>query len=155
MKKDEEVDQQIDVFNIIIQKRPNTVVHLKIEGAMEGRRSHMEVRSRSVENLPYCLSGLLLTRKLLKQYRSTWYCRGKPGMVGRRSTRKRTEARSIVLSFFRKSKSKMPHHIRRGKGEAGSSASQGGSAKPLCARIYCLERDLSALLLKALAVGRR
>ena len=34
-----------DVFNII-QKRPNTVVHLKVDEAMEGRRSHMEVRGR-------------------------------------------------------------------------------------------------------------
>ena len=35
-----------DVFNIIIQKRPNTVVHLKVDEAMEGRRSHKEMRSR-------------------------------------------------------------------------------------------------------------
>ena len=34
-----------DVFNII-QKRPNTVVHLKVDAAMEGRRSHKEMRSR-------------------------------------------------------------------------------------------------------------
>ena len=33
-----------DVFNII-QKRPNTVVHLKVDEAMEGRRSHKEIRS--------------------------------------------------------------------------------------------------------------
>ena len=33
------------VFNII-QKRPNTVVHLKVDETMEGRRSHMELRSR-------------------------------------------------------------------------------------------------------------
>ena len=32
---------------IIIQKRPNnTVVHLKVDEAMEGRRSHKEMRSR-------------------------------------------------------------------------------------------------------------
>ena len=35
-----------DVFNIIIQKIPNTVVHLKVDVAMEGRRSHKEMRSR-------------------------------------------------------------------------------------------------------------
>ena len=36
-----------DVFNIIIQKRPNTVfVRLKIDETMEGRRSHKEVRRR-------------------------------------------------------------------------------------------------------------
>ena len=34
-----------DVFNII-QKRPNTVVHLNVDGTMEGRRSHKEMRSR-------------------------------------------------------------------------------------------------------------
>ena len=34
-----------DVFNII-QKIPNTVVHLKVDEAMEGRRSHKEMRSR-------------------------------------------------------------------------------------------------------------
>ena len=34
-----------DVFNII-QKRPNTVVHLKVDEAMEGRMSHKEMRSR-------------------------------------------------------------------------------------------------------------
>ena len=34
-----------DVFNII-QKRPNTVVHLKVDEAVEGRRSHKEMRSR-------------------------------------------------------------------------------------------------------------
>ena len=34
-----------DVFNII-QKRPNTVVHLKTDAAMESRRSYKEVRSR-------------------------------------------------------------------------------------------------------------
>ena len=34
-----------DVFNII-QKRPNTVVHLKVDEAMEGRRSPMGARSR-------------------------------------------------------------------------------------------------------------
>ena len=35
-----------DVFNIIIQKRPNnTVDHLKVDDAMEGRRSHKEMRS--------------------------------------------------------------------------------------------------------------
>ena len=34
-----------DVFNVI-QKRPNTVVHLKIDAAMESRRSYKEVRSR-------------------------------------------------------------------------------------------------------------
>ena len=36
-----------DVFNII-QERPNTtttVVHLKVDEAMEGRRSHKEMRS--------------------------------------------------------------------------------------------------------------
>ena len=55
-----------DVFNII-QKRPNTVVHLKIDAAVESRRSYMGVRSREVENLPfYCLSGLLRTRRPLK-----------------------------------------------------------------------------------------
>ena len=48
LKKGEEGDQQIDVFSIIIQKRPNTAVHLKIDEAMEGRRSHKEVRSRYV-----------------------------------------------------------------------------------------------------------
>ena len=58
-----------DVFNII-QKRPNTVVHLKVDEAMEGHRSHMEVRSRQTVNLPYYLSGLVLTRKLLKLCRS-------------------------------------------------------------------------------------
>ena len=31
-----------DVFNII-QKRPNNVVHLKVDEAVEGRRSHKEV----------------------------------------------------------------------------------------------------------------
>ena len=35
----------VDVFNII-QKRPNTFVHLKVEEAMEGRRSYKEMRSR-------------------------------------------------------------------------------------------------------------
>ena len=35
----------VDVFNII-QKRPNTVVHLKVDEAMEGRRSHKEMRSK-------------------------------------------------------------------------------------------------------------
>ena len=30
----------------------------------------MEVRSRKAENLPYYLSGLVLTRRLLKLYRS-------------------------------------------------------------------------------------
>ena len=50
----------------IIQKRPNTVVHLKIDEAMESRRSYKEVRRRWVENLPYCLSGLLLARRVLK-----------------------------------------------------------------------------------------
>ena len=60
-----------DVFNIIMQKRPNTVVvHLKIDEAMESRRSYSEVASGLVENLPYCLyckSGLsiLLARRLL------------------------------------------------------------------------------------------
>ena len=34
-----------DVFNVI-QKRPNTVVHLKVDEAMEGRRSQKEMRSR-------------------------------------------------------------------------------------------------------------
>ena len=34
-----------DVFNVI-QKRPNTVVHLKVDEAMEGRRSHKEMRCR-------------------------------------------------------------------------------------------------------------
>ena len=35
-----------DVFNII-QKRPNTVVHLEVDEAiMEGRRSHKEMRGR-------------------------------------------------------------------------------------------------------------
>ena len=34
-----------DVFNII-QKRPNIVVHLKVDEAMEGRTSHKEMRSR-------------------------------------------------------------------------------------------------------------
>ena len=34
-----------DVFNII-QKRPNIVVHLKVDEAMEDRRSHKEMRSR-------------------------------------------------------------------------------------------------------------
>ena len=34
-----------DVFNII-QKRPNTVVHLKVDEALEGRRSHKEMKSR-------------------------------------------------------------------------------------------------------------
>ena len=34
-----------DVFNII-QKRSNTVVHLKVDEAIEGRRSHKEMRSR-------------------------------------------------------------------------------------------------------------
>ena len=58
-----------DVFNII-QKRPNTVVHVKVDEVMEGRRSHKEMRSRLAENLPYYLSGLLRTRKLLKPYRS-------------------------------------------------------------------------------------
>ena len=32
--------------NIIIQKIPNTVVHLKVNEAMEDRRSHKEMRSR-------------------------------------------------------------------------------------------------------------
>ena len=50
-KKAEEGDQQlliylVDVFNIIIYKRPNIVVHLKVDEAMEGCRSHKEVRSR-------------------------------------------------------------------------------------------------------------
>ena len=36
---------RIDVF-IILQKRPNTSVHLKVDEAMEGRRSHKEARSR-------------------------------------------------------------------------------------------------------------
>ena len=36
---------RLDVFNII-QKKPNTVVHLKIDAAMESRRSYKEVRSR-------------------------------------------------------------------------------------------------------------
>ena len=37
----------IDAFNII-QERPKTVVvvHLKVDEAMEGRRSHKEMRSR-------------------------------------------------------------------------------------------------------------
>ena len=35
----------VDVFNII-QKRSITVVHLKVDEAMEGRRSHKEMRSR-------------------------------------------------------------------------------------------------------------
>ena len=62
--------QPADVFNII-QKRLNTVVHPKVDEAMEGRRSHKEMRSRKAENLPYYLSGLLQTQKLLKPYRST------------------------------------------------------------------------------------
>ena len=45
MKKSGESYQQIDVFNII-QKRPNTVVHLKVGEVMEGHRSHKEMRSR-------------------------------------------------------------------------------------------------------------
>ena len=32
--------------NIIIQKIPNTVVHLKVDEAVEGRRSHKEMSSR-------------------------------------------------------------------------------------------------------------
>ena len=32
-----------DVFNII-QKRPNTVVHLKVDEATKGRRSHKKMR---------------------------------------------------------------------------------------------------------------
>ena len=38
--------RRADVFNIIIQKRPKTVVHLKVDEAMEGRRSHKKMRSR-------------------------------------------------------------------------------------------------------------
>ena len=34
-----------DVFNII-QKSPNTVVHLKVDEAMKGRRSRKKMRSR-------------------------------------------------------------------------------------------------------------
>ena len=39
MKKAEEGDQQMMSSNTI-QKRSNTVVHLKVDDAMEGRRSH-------------------------------------------------------------------------------------------------------------------
>ena len=35
----------VDVLNII-KKRPNTVVPLKVDGAMEGRRSHKKMVSR-------------------------------------------------------------------------------------------------------------
>ena len=38
-------ERPADVFNII-QKRPNTVVHLKVDEAMEGRRPHKGLRSR-------------------------------------------------------------------------------------------------------------
>ena len=41
----EEGDGRSDVFNII-QKRPDTDVHLKIDAAMESCRSYKEVRSR-------------------------------------------------------------------------------------------------------------
>ena len=37
-----------DVFNLIQKKRPNTVVNLKTDEAMESRRSYKEVRSRFV-----------------------------------------------------------------------------------------------------------
>ena len=44
-EESEEGTGRSDVFNII-QKRPNTVVHLKIDAVMEGRRSYKEVGSR-------------------------------------------------------------------------------------------------------------
>ena len=45
MKKAKRATGRSDVFNII-QKRPNTVVHLKIDAAMDSRRSYKEVRTR-------------------------------------------------------------------------------------------------------------
>ena len=59
-----------DVFNII-QKGPNTVVHLKVDEALEGRRSQGNDEQVGGESSLYYLSGLLQTRKLLKLYRST------------------------------------------------------------------------------------
>ena len=45
LKKGEEGDRQMS-STIYIQKRPSTVVHLKVDEAMEGRRSHKEMGSR-------------------------------------------------------------------------------------------------------------